>query len=226
MPYPPFVLRQHGINVASTETPVGHYSHLAWMGIVVSKLKYFAEKNDDYIFDCLINGERNVYVCSAVELERHLKGLDTVLEAGTPHYSFYINYRTGELYKSPGQPAFMTSLRLAEDGEYQLQTRRIAHIPQIFKYVIHQALGCGCTQNERIYDYDLLTPLIEELGDENARDLERCVQDLVWKGIFHRYGNSYKFSPRKWNTFEQFSPAGPRAGSIDGICVAYQEIFR
>lgn len=228
MPYPPFIPRQRGINIACTETHVQNpqYPNHAWMGIVVSKLKYFAEKRADYILDCMINGDRRVYICSAVELEQHLMGLDTILEAGTPHYSFYINYQTGELHKSLGQPVFMTAQLLPEDAEYQLKAKRISHIPQIYKYVIHQALGRECTPQNRISDYDLLTPLIEELGDVNSPDLKNCVNELVVRGIFRKYGMAYKFSPHKWMTFEQFAPNGSRAGSIDGICVAYQELFR
>lgn len=227
MPYPPFIPRQRGINIACTETLVSNpqYPNHAWMGIVVSKLKYFAEKKADYILDCMINGDRRVYICSAVVLEQHLLGLNTVLESGTPHYSFYINYTTGELYKSLGQPVFMTAQMVSENDEYQLKAKRITHIPQIYKYIIHQALGYGCTPKVSISDYNLLTPLKEELG-ANETELKKCVNELVVKGILRKYGTLFKFSPNKWKVFEPFAPTGSRAGSIDGISVAYQEIFR
>lgn len=230
-PFPEFNQGEHGMNVVTTSTKVEHYPCLAWMNISVAKLRYFASQKFNYIFDCFINEERLVYICSAEELESRLVESQCnviTTHPSLPRYSFYIEYASGTLRRNPGDDALMSLERVTEkDDTYSLNMRIMPQMPEIYKYVICQALASGCSNEVAVYrDYQIREPLMEELGDWNGTYIDREIEQLIAKDVFRKYGTRIKFSSRGWRIFGPFASDVVHADNLDRIAIAYQQMNR
>ena len=72
-----------------------------WMNIGTAKLERAAKSGDKYWFVCDIDGHTDVYSTPAANLQEAFKEYDVALmgiKQKQPRYSFYLDYRTGEVF--------------------------------------------------------------------------------------------------------------------------------
>lgn len=123
-PFPPFKLgiKMHNI-VTSEGTEGSDKDVLCWMNIPDYSLKSLTDENV-WIFDTLIQGDRNVYCCPVSELKQFLSR-----PKGREHWNVVLAYREGKLFNgtlTQVKPDDFLQLRRINGGiEYAKQLKKI-----------------------------------------------------------------------------------------------------
>ena len=88
-----------------------------WMNIGTAKLERAAKSGDKYWFVCDIDGHTYVHSAPAAELQEAFEEYNVALmgiKQDQPRYSFYLDYKTGEIFASVS--------RNMHDAVYQLES--------------------------------------------------------------------------------------------------------
>lgn len=80
-------------NTACTQNPTR-----CWMNISIEKLEFFSDS--DYTFECRINDEVYRYSCPVTRLRSGFDTHGVDIIKNPDRYSFYLDYRTGNVYSS------------------------------------------------------------------------------------------------------------------------------
>lgn len=228
MPYPRFDKTEHGTNVVCSETPVTNYPELMFMNVGVDKLHYFASIDAKYLFDFMVNDTREVYFCSALDLEKALKDNCTIIQNGTERYSFFLQYNVGELRANPGQDNFFRLKKMVVDNDYEKYKKYVSFgVTEAYKFIIAQALRSGCNGSNKVFkERDILIPLEESFGSHTSPLFKRQLDAMINKSprIFRGYGDRIRFEDKSWAVFSTYKGILNQAGTLDRIAVSYQNM--
>ena len=167
-----------------------------WMNIGTVKLEKAAKSKEKYWFVCSIEGKTRVYSTPATTLQSAFEEYDVAImgiKQGQPKYSFYLDYRTGEVFAKVSRNDRDVVIKLAkEKGRIQVdEGEDVGEEPPYF-----EAQGISLTQygelstkGKEIYNIQKLCSLLAEYGFE----CQRLVNDSEGPDIVaYRNGKNIK----------------------------------
>ena len=111
-------------NIVRSATPCTQNRDRCWMNISFDRIKAFADC--DYAFECIIDGVEYKYVAVVRELERAFIECGVDVMPNPDRYSFYLDYRTGCIYRAVSVNEQNVVIELTPlDGEQSLNSRAI-----------------------------------------------------------------------------------------------------
>lgn len=124
----PFKSRDSKNNIVASASPTLMNPDRCWLNIATWKLDQLSESgsNDEvkhYLFDTMINGIRRTYHAPVQKIKDAFEKHDTDIIANGKYtrYSFYLDYRTGEIYNKVSENdtnPILTLKRVKNDDEF------------------------------------------------------------------------------------------------------------